>query len=322
MLRNVFIVFGLVALYLTASVSVAVADVASPVRAAKTHKHAVIPAHHSAGVHAPTSSNRKRLAGSPHSSLKRKSAHAAVGSRRHARGRTLTRTAHAPAIRQLAVAAPAAPIAEPVALRRPSRVATVAPLIGSSESLARQNEMAESEGLERILDEDDLADRIAQKLLVPVPASSALVVNGNLPENHKYCRPWTANFLADLARAHAARFGHPIEVSSAVRTVEYQKQLMLTNGNAAAAEGDVVSPHLTGATIDVAKHGMSRAEVSWMRSWLQPLQLAGTIDVEEEFRQACFHITVYKNYASPPPAPAGKPHRRHALPHTQIASRG
>ena len=198
----------------------------------------------------------------------------------------------------------------------------MAPLIGSSESLARQNEMAESEGLERILDEDDLADRIAQKLLVPVPASSALVVNGNLPENHKYCRPWTANFLADLARAHAARFGHPIEVSSAVRTVEYQKQLMLTNGNAAAAEGDVVSPHLTGATIDVAKHGMSRAEVSWMRSWLQPLQLAGTIDVEEEFRQACFHITVYKNYASPPPAPAGKPHRRHALPHTQIASRG
>jgi Family of unknown function (DUF5715) len=194
-------------------------------------------------------------------------------------------------------------------------------LKGSFESLARQNTMADAEGLERILDEDDLADRIAQKLLVPVPASSSLVVNGNLPENHKYCRLWTANFLADLAQAHAARFGHAIEVSSAVRTVEYQKQLMLTNGNAAAAEGDVVSPHLTGATVDVVKHGMSRAELSWMRGWLLPLQLAATIDVEEEFRQKCFHITVYKNYVSPPPAPADKPHRRHGLPRTQLASR-
>jgi hypothetical protein len=197
----------------------------------------------------------------------------------------------------------------------------VAPLLGSAESLAHQNSMTDAEGLERILDEDDLADRIAQKLLVPVPESGALTVNDNLPENHRYCRPWTADFLTDLAKEHAAKFGHPLEVSSAVRTVEYQKQLMLTNGNAAAAEGDVVSPHLTGATIDIVKHGMGRAELSWMRSWLMPLQLAGTIDVEEEFRQACFHITVYKSYASPPPAPEQKPRRKRTAPRAQVASR-
>ena len=40
-----------------------------------------------------------------------------------------------------------------------------------------------------------------------------------------------------------------------------------------------------------------------MRSWLLPLQTAGKIDVEEEFQQACFHITVYKSYV--PPKPAG-----------------
>jgi hypothetical protein len=28
------------------------------------------------------------------------------------------------------------------------------------------------------------------------------------------------------------------------------------------------------------------------------LQTAGKIDVEEEFEQACFHITVYKNYVT------------------------
>jgi hypothetical protein len=167
--------------------------------------------------------------------------------------------------------------------------------------LERQNEKSDAEGLERIQDEVDLADRIAHKLLVPVPASAALTVNGNLPQNHRYCRPWTARFLTDLARTHAAQFHRPLEVSSAVRTVEYQKRLMGINGNAAAAEGDIVSPHLTGATIDIAKTGLTRQELAWMRSWLLAVEQAGKIDVEEEFQQACFHITVYKNYA--PPAP-------------------
>ncbi|HEY1160917.1 MAG TPA: DUF5715 family protein [Terracidiphilus sp.] len=182
------------------------------------------------------------------------------------------------------------------------------PLKGSHGSLERQNEKSEADNLERIEDEEDLADRIARKFLVPVPASTALTVNANLPENHRYCRPWTARFLADLARVHEAQFHRPLEVSSAVRTVEYQKRLMETNGNAAAAEGDIVSPHLTGATIDIAKNWMSRQEVGWMRNWLLTLQNAGKIDVEEEFQQACFHITVYKSYV--PPKPASKAEQR------------
>jgi hypothetical protein len=172
------------------------------------------------------------------------------------------------------------------------------PLIGSLASLERQNDRLEAEGLERIQDEKDLAARIADKLLVPLPASAALVVNEDLEENHRYCRPWTARFLAELAKAHEAAFHRPIQVNSAVRTVEYQKRLMYTNGNAAAAEGDVVSPHLTGSTIDIAKSGLTRDEIAWMRQRLAVLEAAGKIDVEEEFRQSCFHITVYKSYAS------------------------
>jgi hypothetical protein len=181
------------------------------------------------------------------------------------------------------------------------------PLRGSLESLVRQNDRTEEDGLERIQDDDDLNDRISRGLLVPVPVSAALTINGNLPENRRYCRPWTAIFLSDLARAHAARFHAPIEVSSAVRTVEYQRKLMEINGNAAGAEGEVASPHLTGATIDIAKQGMSRQQIAWMRSRLLTLQQAGKIDVEEEFRQACFHITVYKSYLPPKPSPDPSP---------------
>ncbi len=197
------------------------------------------------------------------------------------------------------------------------------PLKGSFESLARQNERTEADGLERILDEDDLASRIQQKLLVPIPTSSALAVNENLTENHRYCRPWTAAFLSDLASDHASRFHRPLLVSSAVRTVEYQQRLMRTNGNAAAAEGDVVSPHLTGGTIDIPKQGMNRQELGWMRNWLLAQQLAGTIDVEEEFKQSCFHITVYKNYSSSPStAPIDRVPRQGASPVNQVASDG
>ena len=87
-----------------------------------------------------------------------------------------------------------------------------------------------------------------------------------------------------------------------MRTVEYQKRLMGTNGNAAAAEGEIVSPHLTGATIDIAKNSLSREEMAWMRTRLLALEQASKIDVEEEFQQSCFHITVYKNYVPPRPA--------------------
>lgn len=196
------------------------------------------------------------------------------------------------------------------------------PLRGSFDSLLHQNQMTEAEGLERIEDDADLATRIAEKLLVPVPVSAALAVNEDLPALRRYCRPWTAKFLTDLARAHAAQFHRPLTVSSAVRTVEYQKRLARVNGNAAPAEGDVVSPHVTGATIDITKDDLSRRELGWMRSHLLALETAGKIDVEEEFQQSCFHITVYKSYAPPPAPPTRKGKRRPLATPSDLASLG
>lgn len=184
----------------------------------------------------------------------------------------------------------------------------MAPLRGSLESLIRQNEKTNADNLERIENDSDLHARIANGQLVRVPESEALAVNANLPLDRRYCRPWTAAFLTDLSRAHQAQFHHTFEVSSAVRTVEYQKRLMRTNGNAAPAEGDIASPHLTGATIDIAKHGLTRSELYWMRDRLNSLQSEGKIDVEEEFHQSCFHITVYKSYVGAGPLHKAPPH--------------
>ncbi len=173
------------------------------------------------------------------------------------------------------------------------------PLRGSLASLKRQDVRLEAEGLQRIEDESDLESRIAHKLLVPLPVSNALEANPALSPLRRYCRPWTAQFLIDLARAHETLFQRPLEVNSAVRTVAYQEKLMRINENAAPAEGGIVSPHVMGATVDIAKKGMSPEELAWMRRVLLALELEGKIDVEEEFEQACFHITVYKNYVPP-----------------------
>ncbi len=172
------------------------------------------------------------------------------------------------------------------------------PLRGSRESLVRQNQRAEKDGLLRIQDDADL-DRLRRLgSLMSLPISQGLRVDSRLQDDRRYCRTWTGRFLADLARVHYNRFHIPIQINSAVRTVEYQRHLVRVNGNAAPAEGDIASPHLTGGTIDIAKKGLSPSEIGWMRAYLYPLQSSGKIDVEEEFQQSCFHITVYRSYTS------------------------
>ncbi len=196
------------------------------------------------------------------------------------------------------------------AAARSRRVRYLPPLRGSYESLLRQNQRDAAEGLVRIENDAQLEQLEADRELLPLPASFALRVNPDLPANRRFCRPWTARFLADLARVHYARFHRPLQINSAVRTVAFQRALLAINGNAAPADGDVASPHLTGAAIDIGKHGLTFSELAWMRAWLLPLQTAGKIDVEEEFYQSCFHITVYRTYV--PPAPprlvAGRRH--------------
>ncbi len=171
---------------------------------------------------------------------------------------------------------------------------------GSHEVLVHQNVMADSDGLERVQDDEDLSRMRASHMLVALPDNDGLQTDERLPENRRYCRPWTAAFLTALARAHYARFHTALQVNSAVRTVEFQQRLIRTNGNAAPAEGETASPHLTGQAVDLAKHGLSMTEIAWLRGYLLPLVQEGKVDVEEEFQQACFHISVYRKYLPQP----------------------
>jgi hypothetical protein len=190
----------------------------------------------------------------------------------------------------------AEPVILPTLYNKRGRLIVPPALKGSHEILVHQNLMADSDGLTRIQDDDDLTKMRNAGALVAIPANTTLHVDERLPVNRRFCRPWTALFLETLARQHYARFQTPLQVNSAVRTVEFQQKLIHTNGNAAPAEGDTASPHLTGQAVDIAKHGLTMAEIAWLRGYLLPLVQQGKVDVEEEFQQSCFHISVYKKY--------------------------
>lgn len=191
----------------------------------------------------------------------------------------------------------------------------IAPMRGSHMILVHQNQMAVSDGLLRVANDGQMEDMQRHKLLVALPNTASIQPDGRLPLNRRYARPWTVQFLNDLAQAHYARFHTPLVITSAVRTVAFQRHLVRVNGNAAPPTGDVASPHLYGQAVDLAKHGMTLTEIAWLRAWLTPVENDGKIDVEEEFLQSCFHISVYRRYAPQPvqrevPAVEEAPSRR------------
>ena len=81
-----------------------------------------------------------------------------------------------------------------------------------------------------------------------------------------------------------------------IRTISLQNSLRRRNANAASPYGEKRSTHLTGASIDISKKGMTRAQQNWMRGVLRSLREQGYIFAIEEFRQPAFHIMVYRQY--------------------------
>lgn len=187
-------------------------------------------------------------------------------------------------------------------LYRYGRLVVPPPMRGTREILVHQNLIADEEGLSRIQDDDDLRRMRTERMLLDFPESASLHVNDELAGDRRCARPWTVRFAADIARAYYARFHQPLQLNSAVRTVAYQVRLRRVNGNAAGVGGEMASPHLTGEAIDFGKRDMNTEEIAWMRTYLRPLMQVGKVDVEEEFQQACFHISVYRSYAPEMPA--------------------
>ncbi len=134
------------------------------------------------------------------------------------------------------------------------------------------------------------------ELLVPVPAKTANFYVHRIPAEYRYVRPWTRLFLDRISSQFRRRFGRPLRITSLTRTVEYQHQLSRRNGNAASPYGEKRSSHLTGASLDISKKGLSGAQVSWLRRVLLSIHKKQYVFAVEEFYQPNFHVMVHRNY--------------------------
>jgi hypothetical protein len=177
------------------------------------------------------------------------------------------------------------------------RIAWNPVLKGSYESMLRQNEEIDRLELPRIQNDDELESMILRQELVGIEESNSLKVAANIEATKRFCRPWTNEFLTDLSEAYYQEFRQPIQVNSAVRTVEQQKKLRRHNRNAAPIDGDTASSHLAGTTVDLAKRGLSRKQKKWLDAYLKNLADQGLIEAAEERRQACYHIMVTSKYS-------------------------
>jgi Family of unknown function (DUF5715) len=167
----------------------------------------------------------------------------------------------------------------------------------SHESLLRQNEEIDRLDLPRIQNQAELEQLIASQDLVPIVAGQTLRFDPRLDPDRRYCRPWTRDFLDDLSEAYYEQFHSPIQVNSAVRTVQVQKKLRRHNRNAAPEKGETASSHLAGITVDIQRRGMTRQQVTWMEQYLVPLRDQGLVEPEEERHQWVFHVAVSGRYA-------------------------
>jgi hypothetical protein len=176
------------------------------------------------------------------------------------------------------------------------RVAWNPVLRGSMDSMVRQNEEIDRLQLPRIADNDQLLELERTQELVPIQESRALRINPSLQADKKYCRPWCNQFLQDMSEAYYKEFRVPLQVNSAVRTMEQQQKLRRHNRNAAPEIGEHASSHLAGITVDLAKRGLTRAQHKWIEDYLKNLRDQGLVEAAEERRQACFHVMVSDRY--------------------------
>jgi hypothetical protein len=167
----------------------------------------------------------------------------------------------------------------------------------SHESLLLQNAEVDRLELPRIQDDDELEALKASGALQPIIAGETLRFDPRLDPTRRYCRPWTRDFVQDIAQAYYNRFHQQIQVNSAVRTVKVQKKLRRHNRNAAPADGDTASSHLAGLTVDLQRRGMTQEQIHWMEHYLFYMKAVGLVEPEEERHQWVFHIMVSGRYA-------------------------
>ena len=169
----------------------------------------------------------------------------------------------------------------------------ISPIAGTRAALIAQNVAANHAHLARIKDTPQLKKLEKGKVLVPISHIKGVIMDSRTKPENRFLRVEAAQFLGRFAGIHLVKYHRRVFVTSAVRTMDYQRQLRKRNPNAAKADSGLLqSSHPTGETFDISTRVMVPKEAAWARMYLYSQKRAGRIIVEEETIEPCFHIMV------------------------------
>lgn len=107
--------------------------------------------------------------------------------------------------------------------------------------------------------------------------------------SNAYLAQPAADALDTLACHFKKKFNQKLFLTSALRTVEYQKKLTKKNRNA-TEEG---SMHMRGCAFDITYKKLSREKIKWIEAELKKLKTARIWITKETRGSLCFHIVVF-----------------------------
>src|SRR3954453_10689265 len=155
-------------------------------------------------------------------------------------------------------------------------------LLGSHESLLRQNEEAREHDFTYLRTSADVRDYAQQGLLVRLPGNSDYELAGD-EVSFPYARPEVKTFVERLSNQYREACGERLVVTSLTRPITRQPP------NASA-----ISVHPTGMAIDLRRSDSSGCR-QWLERVLLDLEGKGVLEATREQYPPHYHVAVFPN---------------------------
>jgi hypothetical protein len=154
-------------------------------------------------------------------------------------------------------------------------------LLGSHESLLRQNEEAREHDFTYLRTTADVRDYAQQGLLVRLPGNSDYELADNV--SFPYARPEVKTFVERLSDQYHSACGERLVVTSLTRPITRQP-----------ANASAISVHPTGMAIDLRRSDSSGCRL-WLETVLLDLENKGVIEATREQYPPHYHVAVFPN---------------------------
>ncbi len=155
-------------------------------------------------------------------------------------------------------------------------------LLGSHESLLRQNEEAREHDFTYLRTSSDVRDYAQQGLLVRLPGNSDYELAGE-EVSFPYARPEVKTFVERLSTQYREACGERLVVTSLTRPITRQPP------NASA-----ISVHPTGMAVDLRRSDSSGCR-QWLETVLLDLEGKGVLEATREQYPPHYHVAVFPN---------------------------